>query len=205
MDALVQYARKVPGGYWMLKPEYHARESQHNEVLALLAEIGKGLGFKIWIGRKEQSEFADGLAGHKKLSEYVNAKLDNITNAENKKTIQGIDLLWIKSNKIISSFEVEFSTSMTSGLVRGSNIDSKVSKYLVIPEEREEQFRRKQRSPMFAERFQNDNWNLLFFDAVRHHYKKLKSKEIELEKIVNKKGPLAMRPEKKSNTQLNLF
>jgi DNA modification methylase len=205
MDALVQYARKVPGGYWMLKPEYHARESQHNEVLALLAEIGKGLGFKIWIGKKEQSEFADGLAGHRKLSDYVNTSLDNITNAENKKTIQGIDLLWIKGNKIVSSFEIEFSTSMTSGLVRGSNIDSAVAKYLVIPEEREEQFKRKQKSPMFAERFEMDNWNLLFFDAIRHLYKKLKSKEIELGSIINKKGPVAMRPDKKNNKQMNLF
>jgi DNA modification methylase len=205
MDALVQYARKVPGGYWMLKPEYHARESQHNEVLALLAEIGKGLGFKIWIGKKEQSEFANGLAGHKKLSEYVSAKLDSITNAENKKTIQGIDLLWIKSNKIVSSFEVEFSTSMTSGLVRGSNIDSMVSKYLVIPEEREEQFVRKQKSPMFAERFEKDNWNLLFFDAIRHQYKKLRSKQITLDSIISKKGPLAMRPDKKNCEQMNLF
>ena len=126
MDALEQYGRQVPGGFWMLKPDYFARQSQHNEVLALLAEVGKSVGFKIWIGKKEQSEYADGLAGHKKLSEYVNTKLDSITNAENKKTIQGIDLLWIKSNRIVSSFEIEFSTSMTSGLVRGSNIDSKV-------------------------------------------------------------------------------
>jgi hypothetical protein len=205
MDALVQYARKVPGGYWMLKPEYHARESQHNEVLALLAEIGKGSGFKIWIGKKEQSEFADGIAGHKKLSEYVNGKLDSITNAENKKAIQGIDLLWIKSNKIISSFEVEFSTSMTSGLVRGSNIDSDVPKYLVIPEEREEQFKRKQKSPMFAERFEKDNWNLLFFDSIRHLHKKLKSKQIILDSIINKKGPAAMRPNKNNSEQMSLF
>jgi hypothetical protein len=205
MDALIQYARKVPGGFWMLKPDYFARQSQHNEVLALLAEVGKSLGFKIWIGRIEQSGFADGLAGHKKLSEYVNIKLDNITNAENKKTIQGIDLLWVKSNRIVSSFEVEFSTSMTSGLVRGSNIDSTVPKYLVIPEEREEQFKRKQKSPMFAERFEKDNWNLLFFDAIRHLYKKLKSREIELDSIINKKGPVAMRPDKKNNKQMNLF
>jgi hypothetical protein len=205
MDALVQYARKIHGGFWMLKPDYFARESQHNEVLALLVEIGKGLGFKIWIGKKEQSEFADGLAGHRKLSEYVNANLDSITNAENKKTILGIDLLWIKNNRILSSFEIEFSTSMTSALVRGSNIDSKVPKYLVIPEEREEQFKRKQKSPMFAERFEKDSWNLLFFDSIRHLYKKLKSKEIELNTIINKKGPVAMRPDKKNNKQLNLF
>jgi 16S rRNA G966 N2-methylase RsmD len=205
MDALVQYGRKVAGGFWMLKPDYFARQSQHNEVLALLAEVGKSLGFKIWIGKKEQSEYADGLAGNKKLSEYVNANLDSLTNAENKKTIQGIDLLWVKGNKIVSSFEIEFSTSMTSGLVRGSNIDSKVFKYLVIPEEREEQFKRKQKSPMFAERFEEDNWNLLFFDSIRHLYKKLKSKQITLDSIINKKGPAAMRPDKKNNEQMNLF
>ncbi len=205
MDALVQYARKVPGGHWMLKPEYHARESQHNEVLALLAEVGKTLGFKIWIGKKEQSEYADGLAGSKKLSEYVNANLDSLTNAQNKRTIQGIDLLWIKNNKIVSSFEIEFSTSMTSALVRGSNIDAKVPKYLVIPEEREEQFQRKQKSPMFSERFEKDNWNLLFFDSIRHSHKKLKLKELELNSIINKKGPIAMRPDKKNSEQMNLF
>jgi len=205
MDALKQFARQVPGGFWMLKPDYFARQSQHNEVLGLLAEVGKSVGFKIWIGKKEQSEYADGLAGNKKLSEYVNANLDSITNAENKKTIQGIDLLWIKSNRIVSSFEIEFSTSMTSGLVRGSNIDSNVHKYLVIPEEREEQFKRKQRSPMFSERFEKDNWNLLFFDSIRHLYKKLKSKQIALDSIINKKGPMAMRPDKKNNEQMNLF
>jgi hypothetical protein len=96
-------------------------------------------------------------------------------------------------------------TSMTSGLVRGANIDSAVPKYLVIPEEREEQFRRKQKSPMFAERFEKDNWNLLFFDSIRHSYKKLKSKKLELNSIVNKKGPTTMRPDKKNNQQLDLF
>jgi hypothetical protein len=205
MDALVQYARKVPGGFWMLKPDYAARQSQHSEVLALLAEVGRSLGFKIWVGKKEQSGYANGLAGNKKLSEYVNANLDNIANAENKRTIQGIDLLWIRNNKIISSFEIEFSTSMTSALVRGSNIDPKVPKYLVIPEEMEEQFKRKQKSPMFAERYEQDNWNLLFFDAIRHLHKKVKSREIELISIVNKKGPTAMRPNKKNSEQMNLF
>ena len=205
MDALKQFGRQVPGGFWMLKPDYFARQSQHNEVLALLAEVGKSVGFKIWIGKKEQSEYADGLAGNKKLSDYVNANLDSITNAENRSTIKDIDLLWIKNNKIISSFEVEFSTSMTSGLVRGSNIDSKVPKYLVIPEEREEQFKRKYKSPMFEERFEKDSWKLLFFDSIRHSYKKLKSKELELNSIVNKKGPVAMRPDKKNNQQLDLF
>jgi 16S rRNA G966 N2-methylase RsmD len=193
MEALEQYARKVPPDLWMLKPEYFTRQSQHNEILALLAEVGKGLEYKIWIGKKEQSGYADGLINHKKLSDYVTTDINKITNAQNLDTVGQIDLLWIKSNKIVSSFEIEFTTSMTSGLVRGSNIKSDVQKYLVLPEEREEQFKRKHKSPMFSERFKDDNWNLLFFDAIKIAYKKLKGKEISLESIINKKGPKSLR------------
>lgn len=205
MDALIQYARKVPGGFWMLKPEYFARESQHNEILALLADIGKSSGFKIWIGKKEQSEFANGLAGHRRLSEYVTTDLDRITNAENRKVIEQIDLLWVKGNRIATSFEIEFSTSMTSGLLRGSNIHPEVPKYLVIPEEREEQFDRKKKSPMFSERYEKDNWSLLFFDTLRMSYKKLKSKEMDLKSIVGKKMSVKKNPNDRNCEQLNLF
>lgn len=205
MDALKQYARKVTGGLWMLKPEYFARQSQHNEILALLAEIGRSHEYKIWIGKPEQSGFADGLAGNKKLSEYVTARIRSIKNADNFEVIEQIDLLWIKRNKIESVFEIEFSTSMTSALLRGSNIDSDVQKYLVIPEEREEQFKRKKKSPMFVERFEKDNWNLLYFDTIRHQYKKLKSKKVNLNSIVNKKGPTKLRPRNNKSNQIRLF
>ncbi len=204
MNALVQYARKVPGGHWMLKPDYFARESQHNDVLALLAEVGKSLGFKIWIGKNEQSKLAGGLAGHKKLKELVTADLNDIR-IDNKTTIELIDLLWIKNNQIASLFEIEFTTTMTGALNRGSNVAPQVPKYLVIPEEREEQLKRKQKSPMFSERFKNDNWNLLFFDAVRNSYKKLKSHKIELKSIINKQGPIALRPKGPENRQTNMF
>ena len=60
---------------------------------------------------------------------------------------------------------------------------------------------------MFAERFENDNWNLLFFDTIRISYKKLKLRELELKSIINKKGPMATRPNPNKNnpSQLNLF
>lgn len=193
MNALEQYARKVPPDLWMLKPEYFTRKSQHNEILAILAEVGKALGYKIWVGKKEQAGFADGIIDHKKLSDYVTTDLTKITNAQNLDTVSQIDLLWIKGNKIVSSFEIEFTTSMTSGLLRGSNLDKTIPKYLVVPEEREEQFKRKRKSPMFEERFQDDNWNLLFFDALKIAYKKLKGKEITLESIINKQGPKSLR------------
>lgn len=207
MDALVQYGRKAPGpeGFWMLKPEYYARQSQHNEILAILAEVGTSLDYRIWIGLKEQPGHADGLAGHKKLTDFVTADLGKIINADNLGAISQIDLLWVQGTKIVAEFEIEYSTSMTSGLVRGSNIIGRVPRYLVIPEEREEQLKRKLKSPMFSEWFDTDNWKILYFDSIRNAYRKLKNGEIKLESLAGKKGPEALRPKGTNSEQIDLF
>ena len=41
---------------------------------------------------------------------------------------------------------------------------------MVLPEEREADFRRKMQSPLFQEHFEKESWSLLFFDALRHAY-----------------------------------
>ena len=74
--------------------------------------------------------------------------------------IEQIDLLWIKGRIIKAVFEVESTTSMTSALMRGSNIDQAVDKFMVIPEEREPQFKNKMTSPLFNEHFENENWKI---------------------------------------------
>jgi hypothetical protein len=93
----------------------------------------------------------------------------------------------VEKDKIVSLFEIESTTTMTSGLVRGSNVTGNVPKYLVIPEERSEQLSRKLKSPMFAERFEVDTWKILYFDSLRGNYKKLKNATISVEDLVDKK------------------
>lgn len=187
-EALEQYARQIAGGFWLLKPQIHQRVSQHNEIIGVLAETGDSLGYKIWVGKKEQSETAGGvLGGAEKLNSYVNADLSQLNGIKDIDTVEMIDLLWIKGKEVVSVFEIESTTTMTSGLVRGSNLPRKVPKYLVIPEEREDQLKRKMKSPMFADHFNLDNWKVLFFDTLRTNYKKLKSQTVTLEELVNKK------------------
>ena len=190
-SSLSQYAKQVSGGAWMLKSVYLSRRTQHNEIISLLAVIGNSMGFKVWIGKTEQRQFADGQLGRVKLSKYVNTNLSKITNAENSKEVEQVDVLWIKNNRIVSVFEVESSTSMTSALNRGSNIDSSVKKYMVLPEERENLFEKKQRSSLFAERFKNDSWNILYFDALRNNFRKVQSGELDLSSLVNTKAKKA--------------
>ena len=50
-DALEVYARRVSGGYWLLKPQIRERENQHSEMIAILASIGKSQGYDIWVGK----------------------------------------------------------------------------------------------------------------------------------------------------------
>ncbi|MBI4379239.1 MAG: DNA adenine methylase [Nitrospinae bacterium] len=187
MDALKIYARQVTGGYWLLKPEIQQRIRQHNEVLAILAIIGKKQRYDIWIGKREQREQDSGLiATGKTLDEYMTVKHLRIDNATNQDVIENIDLIWIKDRRVKAIFEVESTTSMTSALMRGSNIDREVDKFMVLPEEREDQFKKKMTSPLFKEHFENENWRLIYFDTLRNAYVKDKNK-VDIYELIDKK------------------
>lgn len=203
-DALEQYARPLKGGYWMLKPIVRQRVNQHSEIIAILAEVGISQGQDIWIGKKEQADFASGIVGAKKsLREYVSVDISKIQGIKDLNTVEMIDLIWIKQNRIVAAFEVESTTTMTSGLVRGSNLSSDIPKYLVIPEEREEQLQRKMKSPMFSERFELDQWHILYFDSLRSNYPKLKNGTITVEQLINEKQKVSM--VKEELAEYNLF
>ena len=101
------------------------------------------------------------------LREYVDyPNLNSITNAQNLDTVYGIDLLWIKENTIHYIFEVESTTSMTSALLRGSNVDREVPKIMLFPQARLRQFQRKMKSPLFQERFEHDKWQFVLIEEL---------------------------------------
>ncbi len=186
-DALSIYARPISGGYWLLKPEIQQRVNQHSEILAILATIGKKRGHDIWIGKREQRERDSGLvAKGKTLEEYMTVEQLKVDNASNQSVIENIDLIWIKGKEIKAIFEVESTTTMTSALMRGSNVDARVDKFMVLPEEREGQLRRKLTSPLFKDHFENENWQLIYFDTLRNAYTKQKAR-IDIYSLTNEK------------------
>ncbi|MGB8656804.1 MAG: DNA methyltransferase [Candidatus Zixiibacteriota bacterium] len=190
IEALKAYAKPVSGGYWLIKSNVTKNEieREHTEMIIILAEIGKSLGHKIWIGKKEQSHRITHFPNKSgELRQYVSINsLGSLKNIQNPQIVDDIDLLWIDKDKIVCSFEIEATTTMTESLNRGSNIDSIVSKFLVMPEEREAQLARKMNSPMFAKRFGDDSWNVVFFDALREEYWRRKGKT-DIFKLVDKK------------------
>ena len=170
LGALQAYARKVDKGYWMLRDEVKQRIRAHSEMIALLAMIGKARGYHIWIGSPEQGTEAAGLAGSVTLRNLVTYKPQRLVNVQNLKDVLLMDLLWIKDGAVETAFEVESTTTMTSGLQRGSNLPSTVRKVMVLPEERKVDFERKMMSPLFREAFAGQNWNLIYFDRFRDQY-----------------------------------
>ena len=188
LDALKIYARQITGGYWLLKPEIQQRINQHSEIIAILATIGRKQGFEIWIGRREQTEKDNSIVSQgKKLSEYMTLKRFKVDNAANQDVIENIDLLWIKGNKITAIFEIESTTNMMSAIMRGSNVDASVDKFMILPEERETQFNNKMTSPLFKEHFENENWKIIYFDALRAAYTKEKT-NLDIYSIVDLKN-----------------
>ena len=186
-DALSIYARPISGEYWLLKPEIQQRVNQHSEILAILALIGKKKGYSIWVGKREQHERDSGLAAKgKTLKEYMTLKQLKVDNASNQSVIENIDLIWIKDKEIKAIFEIESTTTMTSALMRGSNVDERVDKFMVLPEEREGQLINKLTSPLFKDHFENENWQLIYFDTLRNAYTKQKTK-LDVYSLINKK------------------
>ena len=173
-EALEIYARPVGKGFWMLRDEIRVHISAHAEVIALLALIGKKRGHDIWIGRNEQAQTAGGLAQNVKLAELVTAHPATLHSVTNLKTVLDMDLLWLDGAKVVTAFEVEATTTMTSGLLRGSNLPALTPKIMVLPEEREGDFQRKLQSPLFSEHVEKENWQTLYFGTLRQAFTKTK-------------------------------
>jgi 16S rRNA G966 N2-methylase RsmD len=187
-EALEVYGRKVSGGAWMLKEEIRMHLSRHSELIALLAKMGEARGHGIWIGQREQRELASGLVEEVRLRDLVtvNPKPSALKGVKHLRPVLDMDLLWLDRNEVVRAFEIECTTTMTSGLQRGSNLPAGVPKTMVIPEERESDFERKMKSPLFSDHFEKDNWSLAYFGALREAFTKSKSRTA-LEALLGKK------------------
>lgn len=208
-EALEAYARPVGKGEWMLKPEYNQDKIHrvHSTMIAILAEVGKAQGYDIWIGRREQRDrLAEAFPNREgELRQYVSRpSLEGLENAGNLDDVENIDVLWLGKNSVEKVFEVEATSSMTEALKRGSNIDSSVPKFLVVPQEREDQLLRKLRSPLFGESFQKDSWKCLFFEALERAYHREKGK-LDVTTLIAKKVTTASSKKLRNPDQLNLF
>jgi hypothetical protein len=117
-----------------------------------LAKIGELMGMKIWLPKNDRQ----------RVLGYLKGKLENIVDdlplnydSTTLKTIENIDVLWLKGRSIIRAFEVEHTTSIYSGILRMAdlmalqpNLDIKA--HIVAPEERKEKVFQEITRPVFS-------------------------------------------------------
>jgi len=164
VDQILQKYANKSGGKWIYKRGEIEREfTKHSEMIYFLSIIGKKLGYRVFIGKREQSE----LYNFKALSSYTDLlNLDFISEPEKRARIEMIDMLWLdKDNNISYALEVENSTNFTSGIQRASNLDTGTKKLMIMPDERANEFK-SIRDPLFIDNFRHYNWGYLFYSEI---------------------------------------
>ncbi|WP_445249156.1 pentapeptide repeat-containing protein [Microcoleus sp. OTE_8_concoct_300] len=142
-----------------------ANISKHTKIQGILAELGKSLGFTVWIARNDhRNKYKNqelGKLSSKKFPLIVPQDFPQKT----EKIIQLIDVIWLRKefHQIEAAFEVVCTTSIYSGLLRMADL-SLCSKrglfgynapdfhcYTVIPKAQKRNFEKQLGRPIFQE------------------------------------------------------
>ncbi len=113
--------------------------NKHTEIQYQLLKLGAEMGFPVWAARNDRNrEYKGGkFSDTFKLKNELPLQFDEATT----RTIEHIDVLWLKGNAIVAAFEIESTTSIYSGLLRMSDLiamqpNLNIPLYLVAPDER---------------------------------------------------------------------
>jgi type II restriction enzyme len=133
-----------------------ARDSDHTHttIQGWLRDLGRGLGFQVWIASNDRSRhYAGGQLAEGCLNQLP-ALLDGLSSLD---TIRLIDVLWLEpTGKVAAAFEVEHSTSIYSGIVRMLDLALAAPEhlacayFLVAPDAREQEVRNQFARPAFS-------------------------------------------------------
>jgi hypothetical protein len=146
-------AEENPQVETLTKAETRAEKTRHTEIQWQLLALGAELGLDVWVARNDRSRGWNGttLGGLPRTIEDLPTQFNDATN----RTIELIDVLWLKGNSIMAAFEVECTTSVYSGLLRMSDLlalqpNLEIDLYLVAPDERREKVKQEILRPTFS-------------------------------------------------------
>jgi hypothetical protein len=121
-------------------------------IQALLAEIGSRMGMQIWIPRADRAAvIAEWQGDHPPPLERLPLNYDDTT----LRTIEQIDVLWLRGRAIRRAFEVEHTTSIYSGILRMADLlalqpNMDIRLHIVAPVIRREKVFQELRRPVFS-------------------------------------------------------
>ena len=121
---------------------------------ARVAHIGAEMGFCIWVPRNDKARVLEHVpaAMHEKFLDVLPLNYDDTT----LRTVEQIDVLWLKGRSMARAFEIEHTTAIYSGLLRMADLlalqpNMDIRLHIVAPDDkREKGSARNQATRVFA-------------------------------------------------------
>lgn len=133
-------------------PHQEAEARESIRVQALLAQIGARMGMSIWIPRADRGGvLKEWKGGGQPILERLPLNYDDTT----LRTIEQIDVLWLRGRSIVRAFEVEHTTSVYSGILRMADLlalqpNMNIKLHIVAPSLRRDKVFQEIRRPVFS-------------------------------------------------------
>lgn len=135
-------------------------DRSHTQVQGWLRDLGKSLGFDVWVAANDRNRSHD---GGRLCDGCVDALPSSLENSPGVEAVRLIDVLWLErgaakgggSGRVAAAFEVEHTTSIYSGIVRlldlalGASEHAGAGLFLVAPDAREDDVRQQLARPAF--------------------------------------------------------
>lgn len=127
--------------------------TRHTEIQHMLLSLGADMGYEVWVARNDRSKRWNGqmLGEMARMLDELPTQFNEATN----RTIELIDILWLRGNSIVAAFEVECTTAIYSGLLRMSDLlalqpNLEINLFLVAPDERRDKVEQEILRPTFS-------------------------------------------------------
>ena len=136
-----------------VQPVTLAQERESILMQAMVAKIGAQMGFLIWVPRNDKESVLKSVPEtmHDKFVDVLPLNYNDTT----LRTIEQIDVLWLKGRSMARAFEVEHTTAIYSGLLRMADLlalqpNMNIRLHIVAPDDRRERVLREIRRPVFS-------------------------------------------------------
>ncbi len=133
-------------------PAQEAETRESIRIQALIAQVGSRMGMSIWLPR------ADRGAVLKEWKPQANSLLERLPlnyDDTTLRTIEQIDVIWLRGRSIVRAFEVEHTTSVYSGILRMADLlalqpNMDIRLHIVAPTAKRDKVFQEIRRPVFS-------------------------------------------------------
>lgn len=122
-------------------------------IQAKIAEMGVKMGFQIWVPRRDKERVLAHVSNGMKPNFLESLPLNY--NDATLRTIEEIDVIWLKRRSMARAFEVEHTTAIYSGLLRMADLlalqpNMDIRLHIVADDEKREKVLREIKRPVFS-------------------------------------------------------